>query len=228
MNIINFFKKHKKENLDYESTLNSDMKVKPFNGTISLLVIADTHGDLALNKQLQKEVKNAKYDLCCILGDIHDYDYKFILENIPKDKIIALLGNHDRYSLLKEYGIEDINGRVIEFNNIKIGGIYGSFRYKNEEFPSFDHEESISFTNNMEACDILLSHDKPFVFDYKDSVHDGLKGITKYLYDKQVSINIHGHLHKSYETILKNGTTIKGVYPVEIIKIKNGKIKGIS
>ncbi len=224
MRIIKFFKERKKENPNYEATLNSDIKVKTFKGNITLLVIVDTHGDLALNKKLQKKVKSAKYDLCCILGDMHDHDYDFILENIPKDKIIALLGNHDRYSLLNEYDIKNINGKVIEFNNIKIGGIQGSFRYKDEDFPSFNHKESINFTDNMERCDILLSHDKPFIFDYKDQVHDGLKGITKYLYDKQVSINIHGHLHKSYETKLKNGTSVKGVYLVETIEIKNGKI----
>ena len=223
MGIFSFLKKQKKENLDYESTLNSDLKARDFNGDITLLIIADTHGSLALNKDLQKKVKDAKYDLCCVLGDIHDYDYKFILETIPKEKIVALLGNHDRYTLLKEYGIEDLNGRVIEFNNIKIGGIQGSFKYKDADFPSFTHKESIDFMNNMESCDILLSHDKPFVFDYKDLVHDGLKGITKYLYDNQVPINIHGHIHDSYESKLKNNTLVKGVYLVEIVKLKNGK-----
>lgn len=213
----------KMENLDYESTLQNN-GVRKFNKDITLLVITDTHGDLALNTEIQKKMLNKKYDLCCILGDIHDYDYNIILKYISKDKIIAILGNHDRFSLLSELELEDYNGKIINVNGIRFGAIQGSFKYKNEKFPSFTHKESINFFNKMSEVDILLSHDKPFIFDYKNSVHDGLKGITKYLYEKKVPINIHGHIHKSYIDKLQNGTQVKGVYGIEIIKIVSGKI----
>lgn len=213
----------KEENPDYESTLINN-GINNFDKDITLLVISDTHGDLALNKEMQKKLISQKYDICCILGDIHDYDFDYILKKIPKEKIIAILGNHDRFSLLSEYGLEDYNGKIVEINDIKIGAIQGSYKYKNETFPSFTHEESIEFLNRMPAVDILLSHDMPLTYDYKDPAHDGLKGITKYLYDKKVPINIHGHIHKSYLKELNNGTQVKGVYCVELIKIKNGKI----
>lgn len=217
------FKKEKIYNPDYESTL-LNKGVRTFNNDITLIIISDTHGDLSLNKEMQKKLHNKKYDLCCILGDIHDYDYDIILKYIPKDKIVSILGNHDRFSLLSEKGLDNYNGKVIEVNGVRLGFIQGSFKYKNETFPSFTHEESIEFLNNMPEVDILLSHDKPLTFDYKDPAHDGLKGVTKYLYDKSVPINIHGHIHKSYLNTLKNGTQVKGVYCVELVKIKNGKI----
>ena len=87
------FNKQKIDNMDYESTLKNN-GIKPFNKDISLLI-----------------------------RDIHDYDYKIILEKIPKEKIVAILGNHDRFSLLKEYGLDDFNGKVIDVNGIKIGAI---------------------------------------------------------------------------------------------------------
>ena len=217
------FNKQKIDNMDYESTLKNN-GIKPFNKDISLLNISDTHGDLALNKEMQKKINNINYDLCCILGDIHDYDYKIILEKIPKEKIVVILGNHDRFSLLKEYGLDDFNGKVIDVNGIKIGAIQGSFKYKEENFPSFTYEESINFLQMMPDVDILLSHDKPLTFDYRNPVHDGLKWITKFLYDRKVPINIHGHIHKSYLDELKNGTQVKDVYCIELIKIKKGKI----
>lgn len=219
----NIFKKEKIYNPDYESSLNNN-GVRTFNKNMTLLVISDTHGDLALNKEMQKKLLYKEYDLCCILGDIHDYDYEVILKHIPKEKIVSILGNHDRFSLLNEHGLDDYNGKVVNINGIKIGLIQGSFKYKNEDFPSFTHEESIEFLDKMPEVDILLSHDKPLTFDYKDPAHDGLKGITKYLYDKKVPINIHGHIHQSYLNTLKNGTQVKGVYCVEIVKISNGKI----
>lgn len=218
-----FFRKKRKEEPDYENTLKNN-GINSFEKDISLLVIADTHGDLALNKEMQKKIMNQKYDVCCVLGDIHDYDFKIILKHIPKEKIIAILGNHDRFSLLSEYGLDDYNGKVIDINGVKIGAIQGSYKYKDESFPSFTHEESIRFLDRMPYVDILLSHDKPLTFDYKDPAHDGLKGITKYLYDKKVPINIHGHIHQSYLNTLKNGSQIKGVYCVEMITIKKGKI----
>ena len=220
------FGKNNNNQLDYEQSLKNN-GVKKFNGVIKLLVIADTHGDLALSKESCKKLVDVDYDLCCILGDIHDADYKVILKYIPKKKIVALLGNHDRYSLLSEYGIEDLNGRIIEYNGIKIGGIHGSFKYKEEDFPSFTHKESINFLKSMEDCDILLSHDKPFIFDYKDPVHDGLKGITKYVYENKIPVVIHGHIHKNYNIRLKNGTNVIGVYGVKTIDIKKGEIINI-
>lgn len=217
------FNKQKIDNMDYESTLKNN-GIKTFNKNISLLIISDTHGNLALNKEIQTKINDINYDLCCILGDIHDCDYKIIIDKIPKEKIVAILGNHDRFSLLTEYDLNDYNGKVIDINGIKIGAVQGSFRYKDENFPSFTHEESINFLQRMPDVDILLSHDKPLTFDFKNPVHDGLKGITKFLYDRKVPINIHGHIHKSYLAKLKNGTQVKGVYCVELIKIRNGKI----
>lgn len=218
-----FFRKEKVENPDYEATLKNN-GVNSFDGEIKLLIISDTHGDISLNKELYKKLIDIDYDLCCILGDIHYADYDIILKYIHKDKIVAILGNHDMFNILSDHGLNNINGEVIEINGIKIGAIQGSFKYKPEKFPSFTHEESIEFLERMPYVDILLSHDKPLTYDYKDPAHDGLKGITKYLYDKRVPINIHGHIHKSYLDSLKNGTQVKGVYEIELLTIKNGKI----
>ena len=226
MNLFGFFDK-KTNTDDYEETIFKGINIKPLKKNIRLLVISDTHGDLALSRNLKYDIIDKEFDLCCILGDIHDYDYKLILEYIPKEKIVALLGNHDRFDLLKTYDLKDLNGKVVEVNGLRIGGIQGSFKYKEQDFPSFTHEQSIEFMENMPYVDILLSHDKPFTYDYNDGAHDGLKGITKFLYERQVPINIHGHLHTSDIKTLKNGTQVKGVYEVELIEIKDGKIKEI-
>ena len=229
------FKQNKKY-YDYEKSISYNAKARKISKPIRLLVISDTHGDLALSKTLKYDIIDKEFDLCCILGDIHYYDYEVILEYIPKDKIVALLGNHDSFDLLKTYDLKDLNGKVVEVNGIRIGGIQGSSRYKDLAFPSFTQEESINFTEKMPYVDILLSHDKPFTISYNQDnpfipdfcdAHDGLKGITKFLYDKQVPINIHGHLHTSDLTTLKNGTQVKGVYEVELLEIKDGEIKKI-
>lgn len=223
--ILNIFKRENITNLDYEEMLYDGNNVDRLDGKIRLLLISDTHGDLSLETKLQSFLKSIKeYDLCCILGDISDNDYKIILEVVPKNKIVALLGNHDRYGLIEEKGLYNLNGKTIKVNGLTIGGIEGSFKYKDEHFPSFTHEESISFIKKLPKVDILLSHDKPYICNNYDLVHDGLKGITKYIYENKVPINIHGHIHESYLKILKNGTIEKSAYLIELIEIKNNKL----
>ena len=77
----------------------------------------------------------------------------------------------------------------------------------------------------MEKVDILLSHSGPFWNYNDDVVHNGLKGITNYLYKNKVPLNIHGHLHKNSLKMLKNGTKVQCVYGVELLEIKDGEIK---
>ena len=225
MDLFNFLKRKEIANLDYESTLFKKVNADTISKNIKLLVISDTHGDLTLNKNLQKKLQNiTNYDLCCILGDVYDTDYEVILDIVPKNKIVALLGNHDRFDLIKDKGVKDLNGKIVNVGGIIIGGIEGSYKYKMEDFPSFTHKDSIAFVKTMPKVDILLSHDKPFIFDCHNPVHDGIKGITKFLYDNKVPLNIHGHLHKTYKSKLKNGTIIKGVYGIELVEIKSEKI----
>ena len=83
----------------------------------------------------------------------------------------------------------------------------------------YTHEESIQIAENMPGADILVSHDRPFIKDNHDNVHDGLKGITYYLYKNHVPLEIHGHLHEESEEILKSGTKVIGAYKVAIIEV---------
>lgn len=222
MGLLNIFQK-KNPSEDYEDSL-KNKKVWKLFGEITLLLIADTHGDLTFDKEMQKKLAKWRFDLCCVLGDVTEGDYKVILSYIPRHKIVCLLGNHDNKNLLSTLGLYNLNGRIIKKNDFLIGGIEGSFRYKNGEFPSFTHEESIEFLSKMSPVDILLSHDKPFTVDRGDDTKDGLKGITKYIYENKVPLNIHGHIHVRGEEKLKNGTLVETIYGVELMKIEEGKV----
>lgn len=80
-------------------------------------------------------------------------------------------------------------------------------------------EESIELAKNMKSADILVSHDKAYIYDRHDNVHDGLKGITDYIYKNHIPLHIHGHLHEEYEEILKNGTKSICLYQIKLIEI---------
>ena len=187
---------------------------------IRLLIITDTHNGLKENELVEIIDEHPDYDVCLLLGDHSDNDIRTVLEHIPKEKIYALLGNHDN-DYISNFGLNNLNGNVININGVKILGIEGSFRYKRVDFPSFTQEESINFLINKEPVDILASHDGPFDDNrVGDPPHQGLFGITYYLFKNRVKYNIHGHLHDEFEKVLENGTIEKSLYDICYLELE--------
>lgn len=185
-----------------------------------LIVISDTHGYLDIEGAFEGFMKNVgDYDLCILLGDIYPYEIDKISEYISTEKMVALLGNHDEADLYERYGIRNINGTVFEHDGVTFAGIEGSYRYKNEDFPSYTHYESLLLSENIEGADVLLSHDMMFTGKYRDRAHCGLCGITNYVYKNAPTYHIHGHTHKPYEAVYKNGTKEISVYHCKYIEI---------
>lgn len=188
---------------------------------IEIFFIADTHGTLD-EKEFSNYVKeHQNYDVCIMLGDHYVRDINIIVKYIDKNRLYGLLGNHD-YNYLSEYDIPNLNGKVLTIKNLKILGMEGSHKYKSAEFPSFTEEESIEFFSNKEKVDILVSHDKKYDCEIakKDLAHQGLIGITKYLYENKIPYHIHGHIHGNYENTMLNGTTEISVFGYKAIKLK--------
>lgn len=188
------------------------------NNSITLLVIADTHGTLD-EDEFRQYMANKQYDICIMLGDHYNRDIDIILRCVDKSKIYGIKGNHD-YDYLGDYDIPNINGNIIEINGIKILGMEGSFKYKPVDFPSFTQEDSITFLEGKSKVDILVTHDKKFDYEkLKDPAHQGLIGITNYIFKNKIPIHIHGHIHESYTKKMINGTTEYSIFGYEIIKI---------
>ena len=220
---MNFFSKifNKKEN--YEEKLLKQYgyadKLKKYN--LKILFITDTHNCLSTDSEVLEYIKMQKdYNYCILLGDHSGNDLNEILKVIPKEKICGVLGNHDDWNLYEKYGINNISGKVISINGVKIAGLSGSYKYKDSnEYALYTHEESINIADNMEQADIFVSHDKPFLEDNHNPAHDGLKGVTKYIYKNNISLHIHGHLHQEYEETLKNGTKSICLYMAKLVEI---------
>ena len=90
---------------------------------------------------------------------------------------------------------------------------------KNIEDGLNENKSINQIANNMENADILVTHDKPFISDNHNPAHDGLKGITEYIYKNHIAIHIHGHLHEEKEEILKNGTKSICLYMAKLVEL---------
>lgn len=204
----NLYKKYGKAN-----------KIQQYN--LKLLFIADTHNCLKNNSEVLNYIKKQNdYDCCILLGDHSASDLEEILNIISLNKICGVLGNHDSWKKYDDYGITDINGKIINVNGVRIAGMSGGFKYKSSnEYVLYTHKESIEIANNMENADILVTHDKPFISDNHNPAHDGLKGITEYIYKNHIAIHIHGHLHEEKEEILKNGTKSICLYMAKLVEL---------
>lgn len=187
---------------------------------LKMIVITDTHSCLIEEEFSRFVLDNNEYDVCLLLGDHSVGDINIILKYIDREKIYALLGNHDG-DYIKEFNLKSLNGNIIEIKGVTLLGIQGSYRYKPENFPSFSQKESIEFLDSKGKVDILVSHDAPFEMSGRNDVaHQGLFGITYYLFKNKVPYCIHGHLHTKHDKEMVNGTKVKCCHMYEYIEIK--------
>ena len=194
-------------------------KCDSFNKKIKMIVISDTHGCLKNDKFAKFIFEHEDFDVCLLLGDHSDGDINIILQYVDKEKIYALLGNHDN-NYIDRFKLKNLNGNVININGVKILGIQGSYKYKPDDFPSFSQKESIIFLNDKEKVDILICHDSPYgLRERNDVAHQGLFGILYYLFKNKVPYCIHGHLHTSYTKEMFNGTKVKCFYMYNYIEL---------
>lgn len=63
-------------------------------------------------------------------------------------------------------------------------------------------EECSNLVQNMSSADILISHDKAYIYDRH-----------------HIPIHIYGHLHEEYEENLRNGSRSMGIYKIKLMQI---------
>lgn len=196
--------------------------------SISILVIADTHNNI-LHKDLIQFVKDNvdEADIVAYLGDISRSSLTQFVEIVGDKKTqIGVLGNHDEMDLYENTSIISIHSNIHISGEIKIAGMEGSIKYKNLDYPAYTHQESLEIAKHIPSANILISHDVPYFS--KSNIptnHKGMIGISKYIYDNRISINIHGHTHTNDCMLLPNGCCSIGVYLSSLIKIENGTVK---
>lgn len=192
---------------------------------MKILFVSDLHfkgKDYILDKM--NRANNIGYDCIISLGDNHYEDFKYIKKSTDK-KIFGILGNHDRFNDLKISDIEDVNGRCVEFGDITISGLQGSFRYKNSSFPSYTQLESVYEAQKIPRADIFITHTgTEEIYNIEDDSHSGLVGIDRYIQDNSVKLHFHGHMHEYNNVYLENGCNSICIYKFYLIEIKDKKI----
>ena len=209
--------KRSRKNVDGKMDVIEETNIKPFpiNFYFKALVIADGHGCLDSN-----DIPDCSVDACLLLGDLSPREIEIIKKRMKGTPIYGVLGNHDVFDLYDRCGVENIHGKVVEVNGIRLAGIQGSLRYKDSDMPLYTDKESVEIAEKMNAANILISHDSPKHFHCNESLaHSGLQGITRYCEKHSVPLNIHGHFHENAIGALGNGTNVICCYGAQIVEI---------
>ncbi|ADT83700.1 metallophosphoesterase family protein [Thermococcus barophilus] len=205
-----------------------------------IIAITDIHGNENKVKWLVEKIKDEKFDVLLIAGDITHFkgrnsaekSLKYLLE--LKKPVYAVMGNcdgRDVLDLLEELGI-NLHDKRIEINGIGIVGFGGSNITPFSTIWEF-HDDEIweSLNKNYRDGDILLMHVPPYktkVDKTFTGLHVGSKALRKFIEEKQPPLVICGHIHEARgvdeigKTLIVNpGPLFRGHYAV--IDINEGK-----
>ena len=199
---------------------------------MKILLIADLHSVRYDAWQKFLSIDKDSFDVIATLGDIHGIYLRQLRDTFIDKKIFGVLGNHDEKGKFAYYDIDDIHGKVINVNGIKIVGVEGSVRYKdNEKYPLYTQFEIIQICNNLDYVDIVFSHNSPYgIHDSSNSdgdiAHLGFQGLLSYIENKKPKYCIHGHQHINQLTKFED-VNVLGVHGILILELETGELTRI-
>lgn len=203
---------------------------------------------------LSDEVVERLYSLCTsghfseirlILG-CGDLPYSYLenlvtLLNLP---LFYVPGNHDptynpHNPLTRAEGGSNLDLRLTNHQNLLIGGIGGSIRYRPDGTNQYTQNEAylralrllphllLNRINYGRFLDILITHSPPHgIHDDETQSHQGLKAINWILRLAKPRYHFHGHTHFQRGNLSPSETTqgptkIINVFPYKIIEVSH-------
>lgn len=144
-------------------------------------------------------------DLILSCGDLRP-SYLSYLVTMINAPLLYVHGNHDdRYRETPPEGCQSIDGKLIDFNGIRILGIGGSRKYRVGIHQYSELQMTLRIANlfpkikKHQGFDILLSHAPALgLGDGKDLVHTGFPQFNKLIEKFKPKYHFHGHQHLNY------------------------------
>jgi predicted phosphodiesterase len=187
-------------------------------------------------------------DIVVSCGDL-PFDYLEYLVSSVNVPLLYVPGNHDPnvkpadttwLPLQPEVpvpgppGCDNVDGRVIEANGLRIAGLGGSLRYKegpNQYTQPQMQRRAITLelwirlkrVRSGRKLDVLVSHAPPYgVTEAKDSAHEGFKAFNRIINEFHPLLLVHGHVHpygQAQPELQLGGTRIVNAVPSRLIEI---------
>lgn len=143
-------------------------------------------------------------DLIISCGDLKA-EYLSFLVTMSRCPVLYVHGNHDAaYKWAPPEGCDCIDGHIVEFNGVRIGGLGGCRRYHPGEHQYSEKEMRRRIFRLLppwrrRTPDILVTHAPPRgQGDAEDPAHWGFESFLTLLERRRPRYLIHGHVHTRY------------------------------
>ena len=147
----------------------------------------------------------ADYQLIISCGDLKA-SYLSFLVTMARCPVLYVHGNHDtRYDSTPPEGCDCIDGRVVEYNGVRIMGLGGCLKYHPGEHQYTDRQMRGRILKmrwpirKAGGVDILVTHaPAEGLGDSEDVAHWGFPALRAFLDKYRPSYHVHGHVHMTY------------------------------
>ena len=147
----------------------------------------------------------ADYQLIISCGDLKA-SYLSFLVTMARCPVLYVHGNHDtRYGSNPPEGSDCIDGRVVEYNGVRIMGLGGCLKYHPGEHQYTDRQMRGRILKmrwpirKAGGVDILVTHaPAEGLGDSEDVAHWGFPALRAFLDKYRPSYHVHGHVHMTY------------------------------
>ena len=147
----------------------------------------------------------ADYDLILACGDLKS-SYLTFLVTMSRARLLYIHGNHDgSYESMPPEGCDDIDGRLVVYNGVRILGLGGCLRYPPGPYQYTERQMGMRILRLAPSLvlrrgfDILLTHAPALgVGDDDDLAHRGFACFLRLMDRYHPALMAHGHVHKNY------------------------------
>lgn len=202
---------------------------------LTILAIADAVSPL-LYDHFQVD-RWSQVDMVLSAGDLPpDYlDFLCTALNVP---ILYVRGNHDsRYETSGFDGCENVHGRIVTCQGLRIAGFEGCRRYNNGESCQYSEAEMrrIVRRSRLKSLhdgppDIILSHAPPSgCHDDTDVCHRGFDCFREAIDMWKPALFVHGHVHAYHRgptTSTIGDTTVINAFPYRVVAFPGANASG--
>ena len=145
------------------------------------------------------------YELILSAGDLRGEYLSFIV-TMANRPLLYVPGNHDgRYAQRPPEGCENIDGRLVKINGLRILGLGGSYMYNGGPHQYTERQmrrkiRRLSFQLwRHRGVDVVLSHAPVYgCGDMADPAHRGFECFRDLIEKYQPKLWVHGHVHQRY------------------------------
>ena len=153
-------------------------------------------------------------DLIISCGDLRA-EYLSFLVTMARCPVLYVHGNHDGcYRHAPPEGCDCIDGHIVEFNGLRIGGLGGCRRYHPGEHQYSERQMRLRIARLLplwrwKRLDILVTHAPPRgCGDGEDPAHWGFESFLPLLERRRPRYLVHGHVHTRYDHTLTRVRTL--------------------